>query len=320
MTTPQAAISILLALLAGLLTAACISRGRESRAIDVASTVTVASMTGPAASVPLVEQVDSTQPTWRIPTSTTVPTHKVTSRSTAMPSPATATAAPTPTAGDAPVIVLDPGHVTDSSALGIEYQDNLRAAGYAKAALEEAGYIVHLTRTDNETVFLDHPELLPANAADFHPGYGRAYAHASKALEFDPDLVIVLHFNGNDDPNAGGVEVYYCEKGSEQNLVFANIVRDELVTALRSIGYEPPSARVIEDIAVARGNRHFPSLGNVYDAPRTHLGNRYANIPVVLTEPLYESNSTERALILDDATHIAIAQAYVRAADRYFGR
>ena len=41
---------------------------------------------------------------------------------------------------------------------------------------------------------------------------------------------------------------------------------------------------------------------------------------MVLTEPLYETNPTERALIEDPVTHDALAQAYVRAADRYFGR
>jgi N-acetylmuramoyl-L-alanine amidase len=249
---------------------------------------------------------------------------------------ATATASPSPTAveptptmspissgsGDAdPVIVLDPGHDRMfPSALGIEYQVNLRTALVAREALEAAGYRVYLTREDNEFTFLDHPELLPPNGDDFPRGFSHAYAHATKALQFEPDMVIALHYNGHPDPNVARLEVYYCENGGPQNLMFAEIVHDELVVALNSIGFDPPSTWIGEDLTVARGNRHFPSLGNRYDAPRDYLGNRYDGIPVVLTEPLYLTNATGFALLEDDATHQAIAEAYVRAANRYFGR
>ncbi len=265
------------------------------------------------------------------PTATSAPTATATPTSRPAPSPtlpaatptATPSPEPTPTAipDDAPVIVLDPGHDRMfPSALGIEYRDTLTAALHARDALEEAGYRVFLTREDNDYAFLDHPELLPPNGADFPRGFSHAYAHASAALQFDPDLVFVLHFNGNADPDVAGVELYYCENGGPQNLALAEIVREELVVALDGIGYQTPSARIFEDITVARGNRHVPSLGNLYDAPREYRGNRYAGIPVVLTEALYETNPTERALIEDPATHDALARAYVRAADRYFGR
>jgi N-acetylmuramoyl-L-alanine amidase len=49
-------------------------------------------------------------------------------------------------------------------------------------------------------------------------------------------------------------------------------------------------------------------------------GNRLAGVPAVLVEPLFETNPTERALIQDDATIAEFAKAYVRAADRFFGR
>lgn len=219
------------------------------------------------------------------------------------------------------VIVLDPGHDRSTpGALGIEYQMVLQTAYITKAAFEAAGYEVHLTREDNDFVFSEHPELMPPNAADMHPGYSAAYGHASKALEFEPDMVIMLHYNGHPSPDVRGLEVYYCELGGTQNLTLAGIVRDELVLALRSIGYETPSTRIEEDIVVARGNRHFPSKGNVYDPPTTWVENRYAGIPVVLTEPLYMTNPVERPYLDDFATHEALADAYVRAANRYFGR
>lgn len=262
------------------------------------------------------------------PTSTSRPTEQAqaTTPATAVPPvpPATAdvpSSTPDNEGASGPVIVLDPGHDhTTPGALGIEYQVVLHAANIAKEALEAAGYQVYLTRSDNQMSFFDDPSLLPPNAADMHPGYGRAYAHASKALQFDPDMVIVLHFNGHPNPDVGGIEVYYCEMGGPQNLELAYIMRNELLSALRSIGYEPPATRVAEDLGVARGNRHFPSLGNVYTSDNVFVENRYAGIPVVLTEPLYMTNADEYALIQDDATHVAIADAYVRAANAWFGR
>jgi N-acetylmuramoyl-L-alanine amidase len=228
---------------------------------------------------------------------------------------------PSSAANDGPVIVLDPGHDrTTPGALGIEYQVNLHAAYIIKDALEEAGYRVYLTREDNDTVMTGDPSLLPPNASEMHPGYSHAYAHASKALQFDPDMVFILHFNGHPNPAVGGIEVYYCEMGGEQNLAMAEIMAEELAVAVRALDHEPQHIFVREDLTVARGNRHFPSMGNVYDLPTTWIENRYAGIPVVLTEPLYMTNAVELALIQDDATHYSLAQAYVRAADRWFGR
>jgi N-acetylmuramoyl-L-alanine amidase len=40
----------------------------------------------------------------------------------------------------------------------------------------------------------------------------------------------------------------------------------------------------------------------------------------VLTEPLFLTNPSERALLDDPATHQAQAEAYLRAINRYFGR
>ncbi|HYI16721.1 MAG TPA: N-acetylmuramoyl-L-alanine amidase [Thermomicrobiales bacterium] len=257
----------------------------------------------------------------------TLPSPTATATATVTPSPTPVE--PTPTMSpissgsgdDRPVIVLDPGHDRMfPSALGIEYQVNLRTALVAREALEAAGYQVYLTRETNEFAFLDDPTLLPPNGDDFPRGFSHAYAHATKALQFEPDMVIALHYNGHPDPNVARLEVYYCENGGPQNLAFAEMVRDELVVALNSIGFDPPSTLIGEDLTVARGNRHFPSLGNLYNAPRDYLGNRYEGIPVVLTEPLYLTNATGFALLEDDATHQAIAEAYVRAADRYFGR
>src|SRR5829696_8712764 len=80
----------------------------------------------------------------------------------------------------------------------------------------------------------------------------QGYAHTTKALQFEPDLYLSLHYNGNPDPNVAGMTIYYCEHGGEQNAVLAGLVRDELLAALRSVGYEPPSAETAEDGSIGK--------------------------------------------------------------------
>lgn len=228
---------------------------------------------------------------------------------------------PAPPEEDGPVIVLDPGHdATSGGALGVEYVDVLRTALATQAVLEDAGYTVYLTRPDNETILLGDPALMPPNAGSMDLGYNQGYAHTSKALTFAPDLYISIHYNGAENPNTAGMTIYYCDYGGVQNATLAEIVRDELRAALRSLGYEPPYAIAAEDGSIGKSYGHLATLGNVYSAPFVFVENRLPGIPAVLTEALYETNPTERALILDDATHAALAQGYLRAIDRYFGR
>ncbi|HEX5166723.1 MAG TPA: N-acetylmuramoyl-L-alanine amidase [Thermomicrobiales bacterium] len=222
---------------------------------------------------------------------------------------------------DAPVIVLDAGHdSTTGGANGIEYQDTLRTALATRDALEAAGYTVFLTRPGDDTVLYGDPALMPANAGSMPLDYNQGYAHTTRALQFEPDLYISLHYNGSSSPDAGGMTIYYCDYGGTQNAGLAVIIRDELLAALRSQGYEPPYANATEDGAIGKSYGHLATLGNVYSAPFVFEGDRLAGVPSVLVEPLFETNPTERALIQDDATIAAFAQAYVRAANRYFGR
>jgi N-acetylmuramoyl-L-alanine amidase len=266
-------------------------------------------------------------------------THTATSTATATPSPtptatsapptATPQATPQPTATDAPapdttrapVIVIDPGHEqTSGGALGLEYLYTLQTALLTKAALEEAGYTVYLTREDNQTSLLHDPGLMPDNAATMDPGYSQGYAHTSRALQLEPDLYLSLHYNAAGSAAVAGLTVYYCAFGGEQNQRLAELVRDELVVALAEVGYTPPYAAAAEDGTIGKSYGHLATLGNVYSAPFAFEGNRLVGVPAVLTEPLFMTNPTELALVEDPRTHDAFARAYVRAIDAYFGR
>ena len=75
-----------------------------------------------------------------------------------------------------------------------------------------------------------------------------------------------------------------------------------------------------EDSEIGKTYGELSTLGNVFNAPFDFVGNRMQGIPAVLTEALFETNPTERALIADDTTLSEFASAYVRAIDAYFGR
>jgi len=202
----------------------------------------------------------------------------------------------------------------------VEYVDTLRTTLATQAALEAAGYTVFLTRSDNDTVLYGDPALMPSNASSMELSYNEGYAHATAELSFDPDLIIAVHYNGSDDPDAAGLNIYYCDYGGPQNAVLAGYIRDELRAALQSQGYDPPTALAVEDGSIGKAYGHLATLGNVYSAPFDFVENRLPGVPAVLTEALFESNPTENALLQSDATIGAFAQAFVRAVNHYFGR
>lgn len=221
-----------------------------------------------------------------------------------------------PKALQASVVVLDPGHdASTGGALGIEYLDTMRLATSTRLALEDAGYIVYLTRPDNSTILMQESHLHPATDGMPHD-YVEGYVHASKALEFDPQLFISLHFNGSENPFQAGLTIYFSPTGGDQNERLSMLVRDELTAELQANGYDPPSASSSPDTTAGKSYGGFATLGNVYSAPQIWVENRMFGIPAVLIEPLFETNPVERTLIQDEQIIEAIAAALARSVDR----
>ena len=235
-------------------------------------------------------------------------------------------ALPTATVPDGPgqgghprVIVLDPGHDrTSGGALGVEYRDTLRMALAIESRLVARGYIVRLTRPDNEMVLRSDPALLPADPSAYDAGYLEGYAHATKILALEPDLAVSIHYNAAPSGPGGGSTTFYCDLGGSQNARLAELLQAEIEVALRDRGYTPPYSRAQEDGAIGKSYGHLATLGNLNDQDGRSIGNRMPGLPIVLTEALFETNPTERALIADEATVARLADGYVRAIDAYF--
>jgi len=224
------------------------------------------------------------------------------------------------TPGAGRTIILDLGHErATGGALGVEYRDTLALALAIAPLLEARGYIVRLTRPDADTSLVRDPALLPADPARYDAGYLEGYAHASRILALRPDLAISIHYNALADGPGGGSESFYYDIGGTQSLRLATPLQAEIRTALTERGYTPPYSRVSEDGGIGKTYGHLATLGNVNDPTGRAIGNRLVGLPIVLTEVLFETNPTGRALITDDATIARLAAGYVRVIEAYFG-
>jgi len=233
--------------------------------------------------------------------------------------PVTPPVGPAATPGAGRTIVLDPGHErTTGGALGVEYRDTLALALAIAPLLEARGYTVRLTRPDADTSLVGDPALLPAEPVRYDAGYLEGYAHASQILALKPDLAISIHYNAVASGPGGGSETFYCDLGGPQSLRLATLLQAEIALALKDRGYTPPYSRVSEDGGIGKTYGHLATLGNVSDPAGRAIGNRLVGLPIVLTEALFETNPTERALIVDDTTIARLAEGYVRAVDAYF--
>jgi N-acetylmuramoyl-L-alanine amidase len=223
------------------------------------------------------------------------------------------------TPGQGRTIVLDPGHErATGGALGVEYRDTLALALAIAPLLEARGYTVRLTRPDADTSLVRDPALLPPELAQYDAGYLEGYAHASRILALQPDLAISIHYNAVASGPGGGSETFYCGLGGPQSSRLATLLQGEIGAALAERGYTPPYSRVSEDGGIGKSYGHLATLGNVDDPTGRAIGNRLVGVPIVLTEALFETNPTERAMIVDDPTIARLAAGYVRAIDAYF--
>jgi len=113
-----------------------------------------------------------------------------------------------------PLIVLDPGHgAQDAGAInrqiGItEKALNLQVATKLKTKLENAGYQVVMTRSDDSFVPLN-------DIAAFSNGN-------------DPDIFISIHHNSSDNTSASGIETFYYV--SEDSKKLASTIRKHLIS------------------------------------------------------------------------------------------
>ena len=198
-------------------------------------------------------------------------------------------------------VALDPGHSrADPGATGgglVEHELTLAAglegAGQAGGARPRGGDDAHRRPTADglQEPRRDDPHPFGAGGADRRWGRARVY--------------VSLHFNGNNDPRVGGSSVYYNpENHGPASQRLAALLQQEIVARVReATGYPLRDIGVLSDLTAGKPYGHFFSLRGPF--------------PSALVEAMFLTNPREAALLADEATLDALADAYAVAIQRY---
>jgi N-acetylmuramoyl-L-alanine amidase len=192
-------------------------------------------------------------------------------------------------------VALDPGHSrADVGAAGgglREYQLSLDLAQRVRSRLEVAHLTVRLTREDNLPL-TDYTN--PGATAQI-----QAEQEARLAAAGDARIYVSLHFNGG-PASLRGTETYFnperaADTASLDRALAESLQRHVVATLADQVGYASLDRGVKSDLAAGKSYGHFFSLRGP--------------MPSALVEHLFLSNPTEAALLRDDATLDALADA-----------
>ena len=219
------------------------------------------------------------------------------------------------------VIVIDPGHGgIDSGTNGVNglvEKDLVLAEGLKLAkVLKAAGYAVHMTRDSD--VFIPLPERV-------------AIARKLKA-----DLMISLHADSNPDQDVSGLSIYTLNDGRSDREAAALARREnqsDIIAGVDLSSANSPVAPILIDLAqrdtINRSSRFaetaLTQLKGATDilARSPHRAASLAvlvapDVPAVLIELGYLSNSSDAAQMNKDAWRSRVAEAIAGAVGRHF--
>ncbi len=180
------------------------------------------------------------------------------------------------------LIAIDPGHGGEDpggmAKSGLKEKDlNLDISFRLKALLEEAGFNVLMTRTDDYLVDL--------------------YKRAEIANQANADLFVSVHINAHPSSSMYGVETLYypsskSEEDNRDNYTFARIIQEEMIKELNTAdrGLDPREKLVVT---------------------------RETKMPAVIAELGFLTNKNEEALFRTDDYRQKCAVALVNGIKRY---
>lgn len=217
-----------------------------------------------------------------------------------------------------PLVAIDPGHDandwgTTGSVNGkrlIEKDLTLAVAKLVAENLKAAGYRTLLTRTD------DTP---PSTGAD-RTGDGRVdladslQARVDRANDARAAVLVSVHFNGSVDRQLRGPEVYYsaARPFATENRRLADSVMAAIAARMGDAGRPVTPRGVLRDSVLGGGSLYLlgPAGGRIV---------RASNMPGVLIEGLFLTNSDDAALLSDPVTQQTLARGYADGISVYLG-
>ncbi len=218
---------------------------------------------------------------------------------------------PVDAADNGKVVILDPGHggvyggTSGYSGVQTGYYEkkaNLESANKIQHVLEDKGYTVHMTRTNDKDF-----------GTPVHIDLRNRIGLANKWAEGNNDNSIFLSIHHNAAPYGPGVRGYETYYFDIDNGIDPNYPPDDM-----QIKYSPESKRLANII-------HSEVLNNVSmtEGPQGITGNdlyvtRNAQMPSALLELGYMSNPQEEKLIKSDSFQQQFADAVGDAVDQFF--
>ena len=219
------------------------------------------------------------------------------------------------------VIVLDPGHGgNDPGAIGVgnvhEADITLLAARDVRSALEKTGrYRVAMTR--DRDIFV------------------KLRRRVDIARRHDADLFVSLHVDSLTDRNHRGASVYTLSEEASDREAARLAARENKADTIAGLDLEPEPTivqSILIDLAQRETMNSSARFANILlgemapDIKLQRRNHRFAgfavlkapDVPSVLLEMGYLSNSTDAGLLQKTAHRRKLARAIVRAIDRYF--
>ncbi|MBX6771613.1 MAG: N-acetylmuramoyl-L-alanine amidase, partial [Chloroflexi bacterium] len=217
------------------------------------------------------------------------------------------------------MVVLDPGHggreigtshTFSDGTLLTEKDLNLTIARRTAALLQQKGYRVILTRTTDSWVDAAMRDVTGDGKVDLADDLQARIDIANNA---HATLFLSIHLNGSLRPELSGTTVYYdaARPFALRSQYFAALLDQETVAALQQAGYTPVNRGVQTDSQAIGQDGHFYVLGP--DAVRP------IQMPGALVEGLFLTNDRDAQALRNPRIIEALAQAYARAIERYYG-
>jgi len=303
--------TLLLALALVIVSCAPVAGGAiDTPDVPTAAPTVTATMTATATHTPVPPTPTPPPPT---PTATLVPT---------------LTPSPTPLP---PLVAIDAGHGgrdlgavrvhSDGSLAFTESDVNLAIALRVGDALTGLGYRVLLTRDGDYGL---NPEELDVNGDGNIDSLDDLQTRIDMVNEAGADILVSIHQNsfvwpnGRRAPDVGGTVTFYnaYRDYSDENQRLAQLIQQELVTAITDLGHDLQDRGVQVDHQLdsdPEGGRFLILLG-----PQTHRIARPSEMPGVLSETLFLTHDRESELLQDPDALDAIAEAYARAIHQFF--
>jgi N-acetylmuramoyl-L-alanine amidase len=223
-----------------------------------------------------------------------------------------------------PVVVVDAGHggkeigasqtFPDGFTL-VEKDVNLKVAMRLGQMLTDSGHAAVFTRTTDRAVN-DPPRDLTDD--DKVTLADELQARVDIANSAGADVFISVHFNGVSDPSTRGTQVFYSDGRdlSERSKALAQLADASLVKTLGEAGYQTIDRKATTDSSILGGGEsHFYLLG-----PGSKTIKRPSNMPGIIGEALYVTNSDDGNALRQDRVLEAVARGYADAVKQYFAK